>query len=201
MKKIFYLDIQNIDNELEGITAISLVERAAVDVDFLKFNADTPQPNKFEFDEEKHIIKGVAIRADYPIYRFSEEIGDYYVVFTKDVIQKLIQKFFKDDLIKKVNLQHDSSQYVDNIYITESYTIDRKNGLNPIEFQSIEDGSWIISMKVENDEVWKSIKQNDKLNGFSIEGYFYELSSHKKETKNEVTISFDNWIDSLIKNK
>ena len=37
------------------------------------------------------------------------------------------------------------------------------------------DGTWCIGMKVDNEEVWQSIKQGD-VKGFSLEGFFTELS-------------------------
>ena len=41
----------------------------------------------------------------------------------------------------------------------------------------------MISMKVNNDEVWKKVKDGE-VKGFSIEGYFvdkYDMSSHEEQ--------------------
>ena len=44
-------------------------------------------------------------------------------------------------------------------------------------------GTWVISMKVNNDEIWNKVKLGE-VKGFSIEGYFadkYEMSLQDDE--------------------
>ena len=33
-------------------------------------------------------------------------------------------------------------------------------------------GTWMVSMKVDNDEIWNDYVKTGKVKGFSIEGYF-----------------------------
>ena len=77
--------------DAEGIKIMSLVESPAVEIDFLKFAEQTPL--QFSIDEEERVVFGVALRADYPIYRISPRIGEYYVVFERDTIKQLFEKF------------------------------------------------------------------------------------------------------------
>lgn len=53
----------------EGIDKMSLVAAPAVESDFLKFSKE--QPIRLSVDEDQHIVLGVALRCDYPIYRRS----------------------------------------------------------------------------------------------------------------------------------
>ena len=64
---------------------MSLVEFPAVEDNFLKF-ADEQQM-QFSVDEEQHIVFGVALRADFPIYRVSQSLGEFYVVFQPHTIK------------------------------------------------------------------------------------------------------------------
>lgn len=190
--KIFYV---NIDDENSGIDAISLVQSPAVQKDFLCFNKDS-KPVELKFDESKHVISGVVCLADTPIYRYSEKYGEYYVVFSKETIEKMVEKFAKSDLFKSVNLQHDNNKFVDGVYMFESYIINKERGINPIEFSDIPDGSWICSYKVENDELWGEIINGNKLNGFSLQGMF-GLEEKFNEQK-PVEESFDEWLQKFL---
>ena len=192
MKKVFYI---NIDDELTGINAISLVESPAVEKDFLCFSKEK-ETVKLNFDKAKRVISGVVCLADTPIYRYNEKYGEYYVVFSKETIQKMVEKFAKMDLFKSVNLQHDDTKFVDGIYMFESYIINKERGINPVEFSDIPDGSWIASYKVENDELWGEIINGNKLNGFSLQGLF-ELEEKFTEQK-PVEETFDEWLEKQL---
>lgn len=158
-----------IDNGADGIEKMSLVEFPAVEIDFLAFASEQKQPMKFSIDEEKHIVFGPAIRADYPIYRYSPTMGEYFTVFTKDVIEELYQKFMIEQKFNCVNLEHNSD--TNDIYLLQSFIKSSDTGLNPVGFEDCADGSWFIAYKVLNDEVWQGVKSG-KFNGFSIEGWF-----------------------------
>jgi len=71
---------------------------------------------------------------------------------------------------KKVNLMHDSKAIPSDVFIFESFQVDSSRGIKAPEFLGdVTDGSWVISMKVSNQDVWSNI---DNLNGFSVEGLF-----------------------------
>ena len=89
MLPIYNIKIDLTDNET-GVYTVSLVESPAVEVDFLAFEKETPI--QLKLNDDKHIITGVSLRADYPIYRESVERGGYYVVFTKETIQQIVGK-------------------------------------------------------------------------------------------------------------
>lgn len=189
--KVFYIKIN--DDDITGIDAISLVEMPAVQKNFLCFSKEQ-QPVKMQFDDSKRIITGVVALADTPIYRYSEKEGEYYVVFTRDAILKMVEKFARNDLFKSVNIQHDNNQFVNGIYMIESYITDKKRGISPIEFQDIPDGSWVASYKVDNEQLWNEIITSDRLNGFSLQGMF-DLEEHFSEQKE----TFDMWLEKILK--
>ena len=170
------LPIYNITlGDAKGILKMSLVDNPAVEDNFLKF-ADEHQM-QFSVDEEQHIVFGVAMRANYPIYRFSPTMGEYYVVFSTDTIKELYEKFMIDQNFNNINLNH--SKDTEGVYLLQSFIKNAEAGINPVEFEHIEDGSWFTMYKVENETVWNDVK-NGKYNGFSIEGYF-DLEEPKDE--------------------
>ena len=168
-KKIYNIVIDSFDFET-GMDAVSLVHDPAVEVDFLAFAKQEPVTMQFA-DDEKHIITGVALLADTPIYRIAPDGTEYYVVFTKEVIKQLVEKYFKFGLTNSVNIEHNDMSYVEGVTMIESYLIDKERGICPNEFASVPEGSWITSYKVNNVEVWDKIKSGE-VKGFSIQGWF-----------------------------
>lgn len=187
MKKLYDISIDPTDFET-GLNAISLVENPAVEVDFLAFAKDESAVLQFA-DEERHIITGIALLADTPIYRIAPDRTEYYVRFTKDCIRQLVEKYFKFGLTNSVNIEHKDNQFVDGVTMLESYIIDKERGICPNEFASAPDGSWVVSYKVSNLDVWSKIKSGE-VKGFSVQGLFriietkLEMSSNKSEEEN-----------------
>jgi hypothetical protein len=71
---------------------------------------------------------------------------------------------------------HDANRVQDGVYMVASYQIGGdKNPSVPQVFanQNLQDGTWIASYKVDNDEVWNNVKDG-KFLGFSVEGNFFK---------------------------
>lgn len=163
--QIYYANIDDINL---GLTCISLVEDEAVRSKFINFAADQPKQMLFKANEEHRTISGVALRADFPIYRIDEDGNPYYIVFDGKTIEQMVKRYAKNNLMNQVSLQH-NGKLVDGIYLYESYIINKKRGIVPEEFKDIEDRSWIVSFYVEDDEIWNEIKNGNSLQGFSVE--------------------------------
>ena len=188
-KKVFYITIN--DDDITGMDAISLVDVPAVEYDFLCFDKEE-KPVELKFDAAKHIITGVICLADTPIYRYSPMYGEYWVVFTKDTIEHMVEKYSRQGLWNSINLQHDDNQFVDGIYMLESYITDKERGISPVEFANVPNGSWIASFKVENEQLWDEIINGNSLNGFSLQGMFnLEEQFSKQET-------YDEWLKKYL---
>lgn len=195
MLPIYNIQIDLMDNET-GCYTISMVESPAVEVDFLAFNKDYPV--QLQLNSDKHIVTGIALRADYPIYR-NNRYGEHYVVFTKDTIKQIIEKYSKYGFNNLVNIEHNENNYVNDVVMIESYIIDKANGINPSTFSEIEDGSWVVTFKVNNLNLWDKIKSGE-VKGFSIEGMFkYNEPIETEMEKIDIdTISLDQWIEELV---
>ena len=192
-KKIYKIKIDPTD-QITGMDAISLVECPAVEVDFLKFSKGEPKSLQFA-NEEKRIITGVALLADTPIYRVKPDGEEYYVVFDRETIEQLVTKYSKYMFNNFVNIEHSDQHFVDGMYMIESYLKNSERGIVPIEFSEIPDGSWIVSYKVDNIDVWEKIKSGE-VKGFSIQGVF-NLIEQKEEPSIDDMIENDD-IDGLL---
>lgn len=183
-----YRIVIDMDDPITGMSAIALVDNPAIEIDFMCFK----EQQIFKSDEERHVISGPAILADTPIYRYHPSRGEYYVVFEKETIRQLVEKYSKDGLLNNVNLQHDSLTFVNSAIMIESMIIDKERGICPNEFKDIPDGSWIVSYKITDDNLWNEIKTSGVLNGFSIELMsdleLIEFETNKINTKNNMNL-------------
>jgi hypothetical protein len=145
---------------------------------------------KFSVNEEKRIISGAAMIADLPIYRKDDVLGEYYVVFDAPAIQDIVQKFSAKGFMNNFNLFHDDKAAVSDVTIFNSFISNTDLGIHPPEgFSDCANGSWFISAKVNNDDVWQRVKSGE-LRGFSVEGLFNYIpmqmeAAAKKYTQEE----------------
>ena len=190
-----------VDEETNGVSAISLVENPAVEYNFLTFNKEKMMFNIENL--EKRELFGVIMLSDTPILRNENKILNisvHYITFTKETIRKIVEKYSKRKLNDSVTLDHNVS--TDGVYMFESYTINREQGIYPPkEFIDIPDGSWVGRFKVENEEVWNSIK-NGTFKGFSIEGEFkYNFNSEEDIDDDKYWNELYNYLQKILKNK
>lgn len=146
-----------------NLETLSLVQHPAIERNFQAFSEQ--KTAKFSLDEEKHIAFGPAMIAGKPIYRLNPiDNSPYYLIFTADIIEKMVLNAEKNKSLS-FSLEH-SGQPLDKVYMVESF-ISRK-GLIPEEFADIALGSWFVSLKIEDDQIWQDLKSG-KYTGFSIE--------------------------------
>jgi len=172
---VFELVINPDESSDAEVSFVALVDKPAIEKNFLAFNAI---PLQFAVNEEKRIISGPAMVAESLIYRRDEQ-GEYNVFFSAATIKEIALKFFKKDYQKNLNLFHDPSLPLNGVTIFESFISDKERGIQPMKgFEDLPDGSWFISAKVENDEVWAKIKSGE-VKGFSVEGIFSYVKKQK----------------------
>jgi hypothetical protein len=150
-----------------------------------------------KFDDEKRIITGPALVPEQLIYRNDKKRGEFLIKFSAYTIEKLNINFFKNFKQQNINIEHDID--VKDVTVMESWIV--KNSDNDkskeLGFENIENGTWMVSMKIDNDEVWEKIKNGD-LKGFSIEAMLSNSiikNSFQDEDENEQMIIE---IESLI---
>ena len=156
--------------ELSGIDAYSLVESPAIEETWVALK---DQPKEFKFAEvsaEKRIIMGALLVPDKQIYR-NDESGEYMIWFSKDTIRKCMEMFFKNGNQNNATFEH--MNRISGLTMVESWIVEdtEKDKSNLYEL-NLPVGTWVGSIKVENEEVWNDYIKTGIVKGFSIEGYF-----------------------------
>lgn len=150
-----------------GIDLIAVTENPAIETLSLRFSKAAQMV--FSFNEDQQLIVGPAIIPDKPIYRV-ENGREFYVVFTKEVIEKMVEKFNSELRSIKFNIEHDENFLVEG-FIKESWIVENADiDKSKLYGFSVPVGTWMIAAKITDKEVWDGvIKQMDRV-GFSIEG-------------------------------
>ena len=146
-----------IGDEDTGMLRISLVDDPAVQSDFLAFGKAERVPLYCVKDEEKHLVIGVVMRADFPIFRRDERLGEFYIIYKADTIRRMAEKYLADGRANNVNLMHAGPE-VEGVQLVQYFIKDTAKGISPAGFDNIADGSLFAEFHVTNDEVWQGIK-------------------------------------------
>ena len=193
-----FIDDKDQDNALD---MISFVSAPAIEKDFMHFKE---QKEKFEFksDEEKRIVTGAAMIPNQEIIRMDAENKPYFVYFTEETIEKAQEVFAKYGKTKSTNFEHKTGMR--DVTVVESWIVtdptnDKSNALG---FSDIPKGSWMVSYKVDNDDLWAKVKAGE-VKGFSIEGVFskniIEMSKEVKNDSDDSDFSFDDFFSEVYK--
>lgn len=177
--------ILNEEDEKSGVDAISVVESPAIESDFIALNKH--QIELKTVDEEKKILMGLALVPKKQIYRRNEKTNEeYYIYFSKETIRKASQLFLKNSNQNNATLEHQTK--INGMSICESWIVeDEKKDKSALYNFNAPVGSWMISMKVDNPEIWSKVKKSE-IKGFSIEGYFAEKFEASKEKSDQEII-------------
>lgn len=174
-----------ISDDNEGILVISLVDAPATETNWMCFKE---QDNiKFSIvNEDEHILAGVVMVADKPIYRIAPDGTEFYIVFSKDVIKRMAEKMLDDNTFNNIDIQHDGNIIPhDKVKLVELFIADETKGIKP-NYLDVPDGSLLANYKIYDEQLWQMAKSGE-LNGFSLEGVFttvrYEQNKNNKHTK------------------
>ena len=173
--------VLNEDDINSGVDAVSVVENPAIEENWIALKKHEIQLKTI--NEEKRILMGAALVPKKQIYRRNEKTNqEYYIYFSKETIRKASQLFLKKSNQSNATIEH--AKKIDGMTVVESWIVeDTKKDKSALYEFNVPEGTWMIAMKVDNDEVWKKVKDGE-IKGFSIEGYFAEkVEASKQEFK------------------
>jgi hypothetical protein len=160
-----------------GIEAISVVESPAIEEDFIALK--NQEFKLAEVDKEKRILMGAALIPNKPIYRRNED-NEYYIYFSRDTVRKASELFFINGNQNKSTLEHQMP--LTGLSVVESWIVEDKEKDKTKHYDmEVPIGTWMVSMKVLNDDVWNNYVKTGKVKGFSIEGYFADKAERPKD--------------------
>jgi hypothetical protein len=163
------------NDEVSGIEAISVVENPAIEENFIALK--NQEFKLAEVDKEKRILMGAALIPNKPIYRQSGE-QEYYIYFSQATVRKASELFFIKGNQNNSTLEHQLE--LKGLTAVESWIVESEQDKSRMYDLNVPIGTWMVSMKVNNDDVWKKVKAGD-IKGFSIEGYFADRLQRPNE--------------------
>ena len=168
------------ENQDNFVEAISVVENPAIEEDFVALKS---QSFKFKTqDTEKRILCGAILIPNKPIYRKNKD-QEYYIYFSRETVKQASQLYLKQGMQSNATLEHEME--VNGLTLVESWVLeDKKNDKSNMFGMDLPLGTWVGSIKVDNDEIWNDHVKTGKVKGFSIEGYFAD-KMQKPENEDE----------------
>jgi hypothetical protein len=168
--ELYEMTLSNLDSDL-GVKAISVVDSPAIEMDFVALNEAKQIIELAEIDKEKKLLLGACLVPNKPILRIDQETGkEFYIYFSSDTIRQISERFLKKGNQNNTTLQHKTM--LEGVSVVESWIVESpEKDKSSLYNMSLPIGTWCVSMKCDNDEVYQLAKQG-KIKGFSIEGYF-----------------------------
>lgn len=181
------------DEATDEVFRISLVSSPAIEANWVYMNED--KYVKFAtVDDEKRLIIAPVLIPDKQIIRMDGEGRPYWVFFKSETIEKLAQNFLKKGYQWEANIEHnkdiDGKVVVVESWISNSMTKDKSSMFFDKLFPA---GTWFITWKVLDDDIWNNYIKTGELKGASIEGIF----EHKLVNASTEMSFLDKNIDDL----
>lgn len=165
------------EQEYSGIEAISIVEKPAIEEDFITLNKDV-EYKLAEVDDEKRILLGALLIPNKPILRLGED-GEYYIYFSKDTVRKASELYLMEGNQNNATLEH--QMQLKGLSLVESWIVeDQQKDKTAFYGLKYPVGTWVGSVKVTSEKVWQEFVKTGAVKGFSIEGYFQDKSQSKE---------------------
>jgi len=124
---------------------------------------------------------GALLIPNKPIYRKTEG-EEYYIYFSKDTVLKASQRYLTNGYQGNSTLEH--SDNLQGLTLVESWIVeDDKYDKSRKYDMNVPIGTWMGTVKVNNEEVWNDYVKTGKVKGFSIEGFFADKIKASKMNK------------------
>ena len=181
------------DQEI-GVEAISVVENPAIEEDFVALKSQ--EFKLAEVDKERRILMGALLVPNRPIYRRNGE-DEYYIYFSKDTVLKASQMYLMQGNQNNATMEH---QYeINGLSLVESWLVEDKVHDKSVKYgMDLPLGTWVGSVKVNNDKIWNEFVLTKKVKAFSIEGYFADKMERPKEEIKEDLSKEDLQVQQII---
>ena len=180
----------------KGVFAISLVNAPATEETFIAMAKQEKIVKFAKVDEEQRILMGLVLQPDQLIYRVDEDGNEFEMFFSAETIKDFSQNFFQSGFQLNSKLEHDEP--IEGVTFVESWLVEDpkvdKSAAFGLEYPK---GSWLVSMKVDNDDIWNNYIKTGELKGFSIDG-MVELEEVNLKTNIQMSKSNKN-ILALLK--
>lgn len=178
---VYQATIRETDNT--GIFAMSFVEVPAVEELFVALRANAHKVSLVK-NQAKQILTGVVLKPNQLIYRNDTQLGEYYLKYTAEDIEKIAQKMMRTGVgLSKTTHQHEaplSGNYLTEVWLVEDPKRDKSVALGLGELPK---GTLCASYKIQSAKYWRDEVVTGNVKGFSLEGLFNYKNVNMKKTK------------------
>ena len=148
------------EDELTGIEAVSLVRFPAIEENWVYLSATQDKKMQFATDDEKRLLIGPALIPEKLIMRLDEDDEEYDVFFSKETVRHAMELFMQEARTNESTLEHQSK--IDGVTVVESWLIeDKKMDKAALYGFDLPMGTWMLSVKVNNPDIWEKVKAKD----------------------------------------
>jgi len=149
-----------------GVDMISVVDVPAIGVDFIKLS-EQKAINFVAEKSDRQLLYGPFLIPNMLIYRNDPQLGEYYVRFSSQEIEKIADKFNESLNNKNINLMH-TDKPVDG-FVSQNWLIENENDKSKMWGFDLPIGTWFGAVKIKDSEFWTNQIKNDEVRGFSVE--------------------------------
>ena len=179
----------------KGVFAISLVENPAMEGYFVALKEDK-EIKLAEVDKEQRILMGLVLEPNKDVYR-NQDGNEFFLRFNEETIKELSHNFFRLGNQSNSTIEHVNSNKINGVTFVESWIVENPEIDKSTNFGfSYPKGSWVATMKIDNDDVWNDYVKTGKVKGFSVDAM---LSLEEvKLSKNETTDGTQIWFEDIM---
>lgn len=189
------------EEKVDGVFGISLVHDPAMEGVFVALKKQE-EIHFAEIDVEQRILMGLVLEPNKPIYR-NQNGEEFNIVFNEQTVKELSHGFFKSNSHKNSTVEHDENSKIEGVTFVESWIVEDSEKDKSANFGfNYPKGSWIATMKVDNDEIWNDYVKTGKVKGFSIDAMLslkeVNLKSNININMSEIKKEFQSLTDRLL---
>lgn len=167
----------------KGVYGISLVENPAMEGTFIALSKPTEILFK-EVDAEQRLLLGLVLEPNKPIYR-NQDGEEFNIVFDEQTIKDLSHNFFTSFSQANSTIEHQNK--IEGVTFVESWIVENSEKDKSSNFGfNYPKGSWLATMKVDDENIWNDFVKNGKVKGFSIDAL---LSLEEVNLKSNIKMS------------
>ena len=185
------------DSQELAIDAISLVSAPAIEENWVFFGKEKNNLTLAKVDEEKRMLVSPALIPNKQIFRYDPNTdSDYYVYFSPETVRQASELYLRNNNHHKATEEH--TERVSGVLTVESWIKEGDSDKSKMYGFDLPNGTWFVKMKIENDDLWKKIKDGS-LKGLSIEGYFtnkFEQMQKKEPTTEQILSALNEMLQS-----
>jgi len=179
---VYFIKIDDSLDSNQGIDMVSLVDFPAIESNWVAMSNE----KKFTFNADKQMLYGAILIPNQPIYRFSADMGEYYVVFTEAEIIKLVRKFQAQQKTVNLNYQHKKDSQLANAVIQEIWLTGKTDKSQDLGF-NFPINTAMVGAYIGDSKFWANEVKTGNVRGFSIEGFLdMHLKTNKHKYKMEI---------------